>query len=65
MKSIQLGLGLVVLMYVAYCLITKKVWIRKFFAWKTRDEYPKVFMMNIILGTLIGVWLFARPLLMN
>jgi len=50
-------------MYVAYCLITQKVWIRKVFAWRTRDEYPKIFMMNIVGGTLIAIWLIARPLL--
>ena len=53
------------LTYVTFCLITQKVWIRNVFAWRTRDEYPKVFMMNIIGGTLMATWLIARPLLTN
>ena len=32
MGLIQLGLGLVILVYVIFCLITQKVWIRKVFA---------------------------------
>ena len=65
MRLIQLGLGLVLLTHVTFCLITQKVWIRNVFAWRTRDEYPKVFMMNIIGGTLMAIWLIARPPLTN
>jgi uncharacterized membrane protein len=65
MKPIQLGVTLLILVYVTYCLITQKVWIRKVFAWRTRDEYPKIFMMNIIGGTLIAIWMIAGPLLTN
>jgi len=65
MKPIQLGVTLLILVYVTYCLITQKVWIRKVFAWRTRDEYPKIFLMNIIGGTLIAIWLIAGPLLTN
>jgi hypothetical protein len=53
------------LTYVTFCLITQKVWIRKVLAWRTRDECPKVFMLNIIGGTLAAIWLIARPLLNN
>ena len=65
MRLIQPGVGLVILVYVTYCLVTQKVWIRKVFAWRTKDEYPKIFMMNIIGGTLFVIWLIARPLLTN
>ena len=65
MTLLKLGVGLVILVYVTYCLITQKVWIRKVFAWRTRDEYPKVFLMNIIGGTLIAIWLIAGPLLID
>ncbi len=65
MKPIQLGVTLLILVYVTYCLITQKVWIRKVFAWRTRDEYPKIFLMNIIGGTLIAIWLIAGPLLID
>ena len=65
MKPIQLGVTLLILVYVTYCLITQKVWIRKVFAWRTRDEYPKIFMMNIIGGMLFAIWMIAGPLLTN
>ena len=32
MGLMQLGLGLVILVHVTFCLITQKVWIRKVFA---------------------------------
>ncbi len=55
MSVIRIFVAVVVLSYVAYCLVKQKVWIRKEFAWKTREEYPKVFMMNVLGGTLIGI----------
>ena len=65
MTPLKLGVGFAISMYVIYCLITQKVWIRKVFAWRTRDEYPKIFLMNIIGGTLIAICLIAGPLLIN
>ena len=59
---ISIGVGIVVIAYVVYCLINQRVWIRKEFAWKSKDEYPKVFTMNIILGVLIGVWVIMSSL---
>jgi|GEM_PF-2479733 hypothetical protein len=32
MTLLKLGVGFVISMYVIYCLITQKVWIRKVFA---------------------------------
>ena len=55
MSVIRIFVAVVVLIYTAYCLTKQKVWIRKEFAWKTREEYPKVFMMNVLGGTLIGI----------
>ena len=60
---ISIGVGVVVIAYVSYCVINQRVWIKKEFAWKSRDEYPQVFTMNIILGVLIGVWLITSSLL--
>jgi len=60
---ISIGVGIVVIAYVGYCVINQRVWIRKVFAWKPKDEYPKIFMMNIILGVLIGAWLIVSSLL--
>ncbi len=55
MAVIRTFVAVVVLTYTAYCLIKQKVWIRKEFAWRTREEYPKVFMINVLGGTLIGI----------
>tara|TARA_B100001996_G_scaffold327704_1_gene274656 strand:+ start:355 stop:546 length:192 start_codon:yes stop_codon:yes gene_type:complete len=55
MSVIRIFVAVVVLSYVAYCLVKQQVWIRKEFAWKAREEYPKVFMMNVIGGTLFGL----------
>ena len=55
MSVVRILVAVVVLSYVAYCLVKQQVWIRKEFAWKTREEYPKVFMMNVLGGTLIGI----------
>ena len=60
---ISIGVGIVVIAYVSYCVINQRVWIRKEFAWKPRDEYPQIFTMNIILGVLIGIWLITSSLL--
>ncbi|MAE39138.1 MAG: hypothetical protein CL969_05925 [Euryarchaeota archaeon] len=60
---IRIAVGLGVLMYVGNCMFNQKVWIRKNFSWGTREEYPKIFMLNIIGGTLIGVWMVAAPFL--
>ena len=55
MSVVRIFVAIVVLIYTSYCLIKQKVWIRKEFTWKAREEYPKVFMMNVIGGTLIGI----------
>ena len=60
---VRIAVGIVILLYVANCLIFQKVWIRKTFSWGTKDEYPKIFQMNVILGTLIGLFLVASPFL--
>ena len=60
---IRIAVGAVILLYVANCLLNQKVWIRKTFSWGTKEEYPKIFQMNIIGGTLIGLFLVASPFL--
>ena len=47
---IRITIGVVLLLYVANCLLNQKVWIRKTFSWGTKEEYPKIFKMNIIGG---------------
>jgi len=60
---IRITIGVVILLYVANCLFNQKVWIRKTFSWGAKEEYPKIFQMNIIGGTLIGLFLVAGPFL--
>jgi len=58
---IRIAIGVIILLYVANCLLNQKVWIRKTFSWGTKEEYPKIFQMNIIGGTLIGLFLAVSP----
>ena len=60
---IRIAIGAAILLYVVNCLPNQKVWIRKTFSWGTKEEYPKIFQMNIIGGTLIGLFLVASPFL--
>ncbi len=60
---IRIVIGAAILLYVVNCLLNQKVWIRKTFSWGTKEEYPKIFQMNIIGGTLIGLFLVASPFL--
>ena len=60
-----IGIGLVVLSYVGYCLINQRVWIRRVSAWRSKDEHPKIFMMNIVLGVLIAAWLIVSSLVLG
>ena len=59
----RIAIGVVILLYVANCLFNQKVWILKTFSWGTKEEYPKIFQMNIIGGTLIGLFLALSPFL--
>ena len=60
---VRIGIGGGILLYVGNCFLNQKVWIRKTFSWGTREEYPKIFQMNIIVGTLIGAFMIASPFL--
>ena len=63
LDTIRIAIGVAILLYVANCMLNQKVWIRKTFSWGTEEEYPKIFQMNIIGGTLIGLFLVASPFL--
>ncbi len=63
LDTIRISIGVSILLYVANCMLNQKVWIRKTFSWGEREEYPKIFQMNIIGGTLIGIFLVAGPFL--
>jgi len=60
---IRISIGAVILLYVANCLVNQRVWIRKTFSWGAKEEYPKIFQMNIIGGSLIGLFLTVGPFL--
>ena len=60
---IRISIGVTILLYVVNCLANQRVWIRKTFSWGAREEYPKIFQMNIIGGSLIGLFLVAGPFL--
>ncbi len=60
---IRISIGAVILLYVSNCLVNQRVWIRKTFSWGAREEYPKIFQMNIIGGSLIGLFLTVGPFL--
>ena len=63
LDTIRIAIGAAILLYVSNCMLNQKVWIRRTFSWGTREEYPKIFQMNIIGGTLIGTFLIASPFL--
>jgi|TARA_B100001094_G_C18095839_1_gene752964 hypothetical protein len=60
---IRVAVGVAILLYVSNCWLNQRVWIRKTFSWGTREEYQGIFQMNIIGGTLIGLFLSAGPFL--
>jgi len=60
---IRILIGVAILLYVANCSVNQKVWIRKTFSWGAREEYPRIFQMNIIGGSLLGSFLVASPFL--
>ena len=60
---IRISIGANILLYVANCMVYQRVWIRKTFSWGAKEEYPKIFQMNIIYGTLIGFFLATGPFL--
>jgi hypothetical protein len=59
---IRIAIGVVILLHIHF-LPNHKVWIRKTFSWGTKEEYPKIFQMYIIGGTLIGLFLAVTPFL--
>ena len=67
---LRIAVGAVILVYVGYCLLNQKVWVRgeiglksTVFAWGTREDNHFVFMLHIIIGTVFGFYLIASPFL--
>ena len=62
--------GAGILVYVGYCLLNQKVWVRgevglksTVFALGTREDNQFVFMLHTIIGTVLGIYMVASPFL--
>ena len=67
---LRIAVGVAILVYVGYCLLNQKVWVRgeiglksTVFAWGTREDNQFVFMLHTIIGTVFGIYLIASPFL--
>jgi len=67
---LRIAIGAVVLVYVGYCLLNQKVWVRgevglksTVFAWGTREDNQFVFMLHTTIGTVLGISMIAIPFL--
>tara|TARA_B100001750_G_C15508788_1_gene602207 strand:+ start:2162 stop:2392 length:231 start_codon:yes stop_codon:yes gene_type:complete len=67
---IRIAAGMVILAYVGFCLLNQKVWIRgsigltsKTFAWGAREENQTIFMIHVIVGMVVGIWMVVTPFL--
>ena len=67
---LRIAIGAVILVYVGYCLLNQKVWVRgevglksTVFAWGTREDNQFVFMLHTIVGTVLGIYLITSPFL--
>ena len=67
---LRIAVGAVILLYVGYCLLNQKVWVRgdvglksTVFAWGTREDNQFVFMLHTIFGTVLGIYLIASSFL--
>ena len=70
LDTIRIAIGTAILLYVAYCLLNLKVWLRgpigltsKTFAWGPREENESIFMLHVIFGCLFGAFLVVAPFL--
>ena len=62
---LRIVLGLGVLVYVGNSWTNQKFGSRKHFDWKPKEYWSEVFWLNIIGGSLIGIWLIASPFLLS
>ena len=49
--------GGILFVYAALLLQHQKVWIRKTFSWESKEEYPKIYLVNVVGSILIGSYL--------
>ena len=69
-EQLRIAVGAVILVYVGYCLLNQKVWVRgdiglksTVFAWGTREDNSTIFLLHTIIGTVLGIYLIASPFL--
>ena len=69
-ELLRVAVGLCLLQYVGYCLLRQKVWVRgpiglesKVFAWGEREDNQTIWTIHVIIGAVIGVWMFVAPFL--
>ena len=69
-EQLRIAVGAVILVYVGYCLLNQKVWVRgdiglksTVFAWGTREDNQTIFLLHTIIGTALGIYLIASPFL--
>ena len=67
---IRVMVGFVILAYVGYCLVNQKVWLRgpvgltsKNFSWGVRDGNETIFLIHVIVGALVGLFLVLSNLM--
>tara|TARA_Y100000741_G_scaffold46666_1_gene32274 strand:+ start:291 stop:515 length:225 start_codon:yes stop_codon:yes gene_type:complete len=69
-EQLRIAVGAVILVYVGYCLLNQKVWVRgdvglksTVFAWGTREDNQTLFLLHTIIGAVLGIYLIAIPFL--
>ena len=62
--------GSIIVLYVGYCMINQKVWLRgpiglksKTFAWGSKEDNKSLFMIHVIIGGFFGAYLIVTPFL--
>ena len=69
-EQLRIAVGAVILVYVGYCLLNQKVWVRgevglksTVFAWGTREDNSTIFLLHTIIGTVLGIYMIPTPFL--
>ena len=70
LEILRVAVGIGILIYVGYCLINQKVWVRgpiglesKTFSWGSKEENKTIFMIHVVIGAAIGIFLVVAPFL--
>ena len=60
---IRIVVGAVCLLYALYCLATGKFWNRQTFGFTPKGEHTRVWLLNIVLGVIVGGWMVVWGIL--